>query len=155
VPPVNATETSGSPEQSVQYLLDTNAASAHQREQTLITARIAEHPAGSVGTTAVTMYEQFRGRFAVIDRARDVESLTRAYSLLEVSRLYFCTMPVLSFDEAAARIYRGLLPIRLRTGTQDLRIAAIALANDVVLVTSNRRDFDRVPGLRIEDWNAA
>jgi tRNA(fMet)-specific endonuclease VapC len=141
-------------DQLVLYVLDADAASAHQREQPRIFARIAGLPAGSVGPTAITMYEQFRGRMAAIDRARDVASLTRAYSLIEVARLYFCTMPVLPFDDAAGTIYRAFLAPRLRIGTQDLRTAAIALANDVVLVTSNRRDFERVPGLRTEDWNA-
>lgn len=37
-------------------------------------------------------------------------------------------------------------------GENDLWIAAHALASDAVLVTNNRREFDRVPGLRVENW---
>jgi len=37
-------------------------------------------------------------------------------------------------------------------GPNDLMIAAIAVANDVVLVTHNTREFGRVEGLRCEDW---
>ncbi len=41
---------------------------------------------------------------------------------------------------------------RIRIGTTDLKIAAIALTHQGTLLSSNRRDFDQVPGLRVEDW---
>jgi tRNA(fMet)-specific endonuclease VapC len=34
----------------------------------------------------------------------------------------------------------------------DLKLAAIALIHDALLLTANRRDFERVPGLRFENW---
>jgi tRNA(fMet)-specific endonuclease VapC len=43
--------------------------------------------------------------------------------------------------------------IRPRVGTQDLRIAAIPLSVDGILVTRNRRNFDKVPNLRLEVGN--
>lgn len=55
------------------------------------------------------------------------------------------------FDERAAAIFTSLRQQKLHIGTLDLRIAAVALAAGATLVTRNRRDFDRAPGLVIED----
>ncbi|SJM93219.1 tRNA(fMet)-specific endonuclease VapC (fragment) [Crenothrix polyspora] len=37
-------------------------------------------------------------------------------------------------------------------GPYDLQIAAIAIANDMTVVTHNTREFTRVPGIKLEDW---
>lgn len=59
---------------------------------------------------------------------------------------------IVAFDERAADRFADLRRERIRIGTMDLKIAAIALANDALLVTANRRDFSLVPGLRCENW---
>jgi tRNA(fMet)-specific endonuclease VapC len=41
---------------------------------------------------------------------------------------------------------------RVRIGTEDLKIASLALANDALLLSANLRDFEQVPGLRVESW---
>ena len=62
------------------------------------------------------------------------------------------------FDRAAARhcaIPRDTLEkAGMVIGLNDLMIAAIALANDLTVVTNNTGEFNRVPGLRVEDWSA-
>ena len=47
--------------------------------------------------------------------------------------------------------YDGLLAQNLRVGTMDLRLAAIALSQNLTVLTRNLRDFGRVPGLKVED----
>ena len=62
----------------------------------------------------------------------------------------------LPFDDAAGRQYadvRHHLQGRGEIiGPNDLKIAAICLAHDIVLVIANGEEFGRVPGLRVEDW---
>ena len=50
--------------------------------------------------------------------------------------------------------FERLQRLRLRVGTMDLKIAAIALAHDASVLTRNSKDFSRVSGLRFEDWAA-
>jgi tRNA(fMet)-specific endonuclease VapC len=63
---------------------------------------------------------------------------------------------VIVFDKAAglaaAQIRAGLKIIGRPIGPFDLLIGATALAHDCVLVTSNVREFDRIDGLKVEDW---
>lgn len=64
----------------------------------------------------------------------------------------------LPFDDAAAEHYAQIRADLTTKGTpiggNDLLIAAIALANGLTLITHNTREFGRVAGLRIEDWEA-
>lgn len=59
-----------------------------------------------------------------------------------------------SISTRAAEQFHELRRARVRIGTMDLRIAAIALVNDATLLSRNLADFRRVPGLRVEDWTA-
>jgi tRNA(fMet)-specific endonuclease VapC len=62
----------------------------------------------------------------------------------------------LSFDNNAALIYGPIRAELERNGTtigaHDLLIASIAIANDLILVTHNTREFLRISGLKVEDW---
>ena len=60
--------------------------------------------------------------------------------------------PVLDFDRQAATKFERLTRLKVRIGTMDLRIAAIAIAQGAVLLSKNLTDFRKVPGLRVEDW---
>ena len=118
-----------------------------------ILRRLAAVPAEAVYTTVITLREQMRGRLANLDRAQEGPALVRAYEQLQATLLYFCRVNVLPFTAAAAVSLADLRKQIVRISTQDLCIAAIVLSVNGILVTSNRRDFDQVPGLIIEDWN--
>ena len=59
---------------------------------------------------------------------------------------------IVRFDEHAADAFNRLRKHGVRIGTQDLKIASIALTNDALPLTANLRDFSKVPGLRVENW---
>ncbi len=59
---------------------------------------------------------------------------------------------VLPWDEDTAAMFASLRKQGVRIGTLDLRIASFALAYDAVLLSRNLRDFQQVPGLRVENW---
>ena len=65
---------------------------------------------------------------------------------------FFAKFTILPFDDAAAAHFDRLRPSLRRLGTMDLKIASTALASGVLLLTANRRDFEQVPGLRVENW---
>jgi len=68
----------------------------------------------------------------------------------------FADFESVSFDDAAARKYGEICSDLTRKGTpigpNDLMIAAIALVHEFILITHNTREFKRVTGLKVEDW---
>ena len=110
------------------------------------------HPE-NLAITIITVEEQIKGRFKLIKQANSSAKLIRAYAALQSSVVYFNTITVLPFNEAANIHYENLRQQKIRIGTQDLRIASIALSRGNVLVTRNRRDFDKIPNLTMEDWS--
>jgi tRNA(fMet)-specific endonuclease VapC len=59
---------------------------------------------------------------------------------------------ILPYDGPAAAHFQILRQLKLGIGTMDTKIAAIVLANGAKLLSRNLRDFERVPGLDVEDW---
>ena len=72
--------------------------------------------------------------------------------------VFLIDLDILPFDQNAGRHYgeiRHALAIRGEPiGANDLLIAAHACSANATLVTNNAREFERVPGLRVENWMA-
>jgi tRNA(fMet)-specific endonuclease VapC len=134
------------------YILDTDHVSLSQRSHPLVLQRMALVGRNNLATTIVTVEEQIQGRFAVIKRAAGGEKLIWAYQDLQNTLGYFTTMTICPFASIANEQYELLRQQKIRIGAQDLRIAAIVLSVDGVLVTRNWKDFHRIPKLSLEDW---
>ena len=136
-----------------QYILDTDTVTHQQAGRAAVLRRLSTVSPDAVFTTVITVREQLRGRLAAVDQAAEGPDLLLAYDRLLATVRYFAHVNVLPFSPAAAATLQRLRDQRIRIGTQDLRIAAIVLTTGGTLITSNRRDFEKVPGLLIEDWD--
>ena len=136
------------------YLLDTDHVSLWQRGQPFVVARMNIVFESDVTVSVLTYQEQLRGRLAVIQRAETNAELAIAYLRLRQMQEFFCAIRITDFDEAAAETYEVLRKKYRRLDRMDLRIAAVALTQNAILVTRNRKDFDQIEGLSLEDWSA-
>jgi tRNA(fMet)-specific endonuclease VapC len=119
-----------------------------------IMARLFSMGIQQVTTTIVTYEEQMRGRLSQIAGAKDSAREIKAYRQLNRTLDDFRNVGVLDFDDEAAAELQRLRRMKIRIGTQDLKIAAIALTHDATLLSGNLRDFKRVPELKVEDWSS-
>jgi tRNA(fMet)-specific endonuclease VapC len=137
----------------IRVLLDTDHVSLHERGHLPLRDRLASLPPEGVAVSVVTVEEMLRGRLAILARRSAGEARVHAYTKLLETVRFFSTIPVIPFDLACEQQFQALRTMRLRVGSRDLRIAATALVQNVVLITRNRRDFEQVPGLRLDDWS--
>ncbi len=136
------------------WVLDTDHISELQRRNPRIIERIARISPENLAVTIITIEEQVRGRLDVIRRAEQANNalLIKSYTRLRETINFFKNLYVLDFDQEAGNYYTELKRQKIRIGTQDLKIASIVLSQQAILVTRNRKDFEKIPDLLIEDW---
>jgi tRNA(fMet)-specific endonuclease VapC len=117
-----------------------------------LVGRLRVFPEAEVATTVITLEEQMRGWLAEIRRARAFAKQVPYYLRLKRLVEVFSRWTVLEFDGRAAQECVRLQKHRIRVGAQDLKIAAIAIVNDALLLSRNLRDFQKIPDLRTENW---
>jgi tRNA(fMet)-specific endonuclease VapC len=134
----------------VRYLFDTDILSGLMRRSPSLglVRRVASVPPVEQATTAITLGELLYGATRL--------GPTGGALLARVEALVSENLPILPFDEDAARRYGRLRAALEAAGTPigdaDMRIASIALARGLVVVTANTRHFERVPDLMVENW---
>jgi tRNA(fMet)-specific endonuclease VapC len=136
----------------IRFLLDTDHFTLHERGHAPLRQRLATLPPEEVAVSAVTVEESLRGRLAILSRRLEGDARIHAYAKL-IETVRFCSsIPVALFDRMCEEQFQHLQSLHLRVGTRDLKIAATGLAHNLIVVTRNRRDFERIPALRIDDW---
>ena len=131
----------------MKYLLDTNTCIRHlNRRSPSITRRLHALSDADLVICSVVKAELFLGAMK-----SQFPQKTMQKQQAFVSR--FESLP---FDDSAALVYARIRGILEQAGTpvgsNDLMIASIAMANGLILVTHNTREFERIAGLEIEDW---
>jgi tRNA(fMet)-specific endonuclease VapC len=131
----------------VTHLLDTNAwIEVLNRPQGKVASRLAAHKPVDVALCSVALGELLVGAYK---SAKPQRNLTLVLQLVHQFRS-------LTFDDLAADQYARIRATLESQGTPigpyDMQIAGIALVHDLTVVTHNTADFQRIPNLRLEDW---
>lgn len=138
------------------FLLDTDHISILQRrasqERDRLVRRMATQPTNRFYFSIVSFHEQLLGANVLVQRAHSREKLLKGYDLFRQLLADYGEAQVLAYDARAEDVFVSLRKQKVRIGTMDLRIAAIALTHSFTVLTRNVSDFDRVPGLGSEDW---
>lgn len=129
------------------YLLDTNTCNKYINKRNInIINKLNQLSPSDIALCDVVKYELYYGAYKGSKTSQN----------LKVLELFFKEFISLAFEGEAA-ILCGLIRANLAKkgtpiGVYDLQIAAIALTNNLILVTHNVDEFSRVEGLVIEDW---
>jgi len=98
-----------------------------------------------------------RGRMAHSSApSRSTTSKRQVFDYKELKKLLhsYCSFAVLDYEVEATTEFQRLRALKIRVGTMDLKIAAIALNNNATPLTRNISGFGKVPCLRVDDWSS-
>ena len=137
------------------YLLDTDIYSLSLEGASLVAQRMARVPEDCLWISVVTVQEVLRGWINRVDQepSKAGDRIGYAYGRLvnaihELERSNF-----LHYTPQAHQVFTSMSASAKLVGTNDRRIAASAIAHDMIVVTRNMRHFEKIVGVRCEDWS--
>lgn len=130
----------------MKYMLDTNMCIYAQKNISQVIKKIKNSFQYGVAISSITLAELEFGVQASANIEKNTIALYKFLSIIEI----------LDFDSSAATEYGKIRADLKRKGTpignMDMLIAAHAKSEDLIVVTHNTREFERVEGLQLEDW---
>jgi tRNA(fMet)-specific endonuclease VapC len=139
------------------YLFDTHHLTIMDRggsSAKVLLTKLSQVNPYEIATTIVSYEEQTRGWLSYIAKATNLDAQVPAYSKLERHLAKFRAATLVGFDSTSAREFERIRRLYPRLGTMDLKIAAISITNNAILLTRNKSDFKRIEGLIFEDWTS-
>lgn len=130
-------------------LIDTSILIAYERGQIDVAARVTGREGEEAFLSVISASELLHG----VQRASDPAIRTRRSAFVEAVLSRFSVVEIdLEVARSHAVLWSHLQQNGEMIGVNDSWIAATCIARDLTLVTANRREFDRVSGLRVENW---
>ena len=129
------------------YLIDTNICIyVMNKRPPEVIQKFKNTEIGQIGISSITVSELYYGVSKSKLQKQNSKRLEE----------FFTPFEILSYDENASKFY-GTIRSQLEgqgcvIGPLDMLIAAHALSNDLVLVTNNEKEFNRIESLKIENW---
>jgi tRNA(fMet)-specific endonuclease VapC len=130
----------------LRYLLDTNIAIYVIKRRPVEVLGVFNQNAGRMALSAITLSELYHGAEKSAKVAQNLAVVEEFASLLQV--LPYTAKASLHYGAIRTALEKAGLPI----GVNDLHIAAHARSEGMTLVTNNIGEFERVPGLLLENW---
>lgn len=130
----------------MKYLLDTNMCIYAQKKNENVLAQMKEHFDDGLAISSITLAELEYGVQASADPEKNTIALMKFLAIVEI--LPFESSAAVEYGKICADLRKKGTPI----GNMDMLISAHAKAENLTVVTHNTWEFERVIGLKIEDW---
>lgn len=128
----------------MKFLLDTNAVIALLNHQADFIAQLKQHQPSDFGLSSIVLFELFYGA---------EKSQKKTENLAKLEKLPFRVLPFTAQDaRIAGKIRAELSAIGQTIGPYDVQIAAQAIQHNLILITHNTKEFQRIPSLAFQDW---
>ncbi len=131
----------------MRYLLDTDICIyVIKKHPSQVIEQFKRHSPGDIAISTITLFELQYGVEKSRQRSRSGQALTRFLSPLRL--LVLDSEAALEAASIRAQLHKMGKPI----GPYDLLIAGLARSKDMILVSNNSKEFERIEGLRLENW---